>query len=81
MRCSQRDTAIDATRAPELLDVDPSDESPKAVTDEIDPATANVPPEVLTQSKRGLLDPGAGAVVERKDLLDSAKPEVRSYRE
>ena len=81
MRRTKRDTAIDATRAPELLDVDPSNESPKTVANEINAATADVPPEVLTQLKRGLLDPTAGAVVERKDLLDAAKTKVRSYRE
>ena len=81
MRRSQGDTAIDATRAPEFLDVDPSNEPPKAVANEIDAATANVPPQVLTQSKRGLLDSGTGAVVERKHLHDATKPKVCSYRE
>ena len=47
MRCTKRDTPIDATRAPELLNVDPSNEPPKAVANEIDAATADVPPEVL----------------------------------
>ena len=81
MRRAQRDAAVDATRAPEFLDVDPSNESPKAVANEINSATADVPPEVLTQSKRGLFDPGAGTVVERKDLLDATKTKIRSYRE
>ena len=81
MRRPQRDTPIDAARTPELLDVDPSNEPPKAVANEINAATADVPPEVLPQSKRGLLDPGAGTVVERKDLLDATKTKVRSYRE
>ncbi len=81
MRRTKRDAPIDAPRAPELLDVDPSNEPPKAVADEINAATADVLAEVLTQSKRGLLDPGAGAVVERKDLLDATKTKVRSYRE
>jgi hypothetical protein len=81
MRRTQRDTSIDAAGAAEFLDVDPGNEPPKAVANEIDAASANVPPEVLTQSKRGLLDPGAGAVVERKDLLDAAKTKVGSYRE
>jgi hypothetical protein len=80
MRRAERDTAIDATRAAELLDVDPSHEPTKAVAYEINAATADVPPEVLTQLKRGLLDPTAGAVVERKDLLDAAKAKVRSDR-
>jgi hypothetical protein len=81
MRRTKRDTPIDATRASECLDVDPSDEPPKAVANEINAATADVPSEVLTQSERGLLDPGAGTVVERKDLLDATKTKVRSYRE
>ncbi len=81
MRRTERDTPIDTTRAPEFLDVDPSDESPEAVANEINAATADVPPEVLTQSKRGVLDPGAGTVVERKDLPDATKTTVRSYRE
>jgi hypothetical protein len=81
MRRTERDTPIDAPRAPELLEVDPSDESPKAVANEIDAATADVLPEVLTQRERGLLDPGVGTVVERKDLLEAAKTKVRSYRE
>jgi hypothetical protein len=81
MRCTQRHTPIDATRAPEILNVDPSNEPPKAVANEIDAATADVPPEVLAQSKGGLLDPGAGTVVERKDLLDATKTKVRSDRE
>ncbi len=81
MRRTKRDTPIDATRAPEFLDVDPSNQTPKAVANEINAATANVPPKVLTQSKRGLLDPGAGSVVERKDLLDATKTKVCSYRE
>ncbi len=81
MRRTKRDTPIDATRAPEFLDVDPSNEPPKAVANEINAATANVPPEVLTQSQRGLLDPGAGPVVEGKDLLDATKTKVRSDRE
>ena len=59
MRRTQRDTSIDATRAPEFLDIDPSNEPPKAVANEINAATADVLPEVLTQSERGLLDPGA----------------------
>ena len=80
MRRTKRDAPIDATRAPELLDVDPSDEPPKAVANEINAATADVSPEVLTQSKRGLLDTGAGIVVERKNLLDASKTKVRSYR-
>ncbi len=81
MRRAQRDAPVDATRAPELLEVDPSDESSKAVANEINPATADVPPKVLTQSKRGLLNPGARTVVERKDLRDATKTKVRSYRE
>ncbi len=81
MRRTKRDTPIDATRAPELLDVDPSNESPKAVANEINAATADVPPEVLTQSQRALLDPSAGTVIERQDLLDATKTKVRSYRE
>jgi hypothetical protein len=81
MRRTQRDTPIDATRAPELLDVEPSNEAPKAVADEINPATADVPPEVLAQRKRGLLDPGAGTVVEGKDLLDAPQTKIRSHRE
>ena len=81
MRRTKRDTPIDATRAPEFLDVDPSNESSKAVANEINAATADVPAKVLTQSQRGLLDPGAGTVVERKDLLDATKTKVRSYRE
>jgi hypothetical protein len=81
MRRTKRDTSIYATRAPEFLDVDPSNESPKAVANEIDAATADVPPQVLTQGKRGLLDPGTGTVIERKDLLDATKTKVRSYRE
>ncbi len=81
MRRTERDTAIDATRAPEFLDVDPSNESPQAVADQINAATADVPPQVLTQRKRRLLDPGAGAVVEREDLLDASKAKVRAYRE
>ena len=80
MRRTQRDTPIDAARAPEFLEVDPSNEPPEAVADEIDAATADVLPEVFTQGKRGLLDPGAGTVVERKDLLDATKTKVRSYR-
>ena len=80
MRRTKRDTPIDATRASEFLDVDPSNEPPKAVANEINAATADVPPEVLTQDERGLLDPGAGTVVERKDLLDATKTKVRSYR-
>ncbi len=78
MRRTERDTPIDATSAPKFLDVDPGNESPEAVADQINTATANVSPEVLTQCKRALLDPGIGTVVERKDLLDSAKTEVRS---
>ena len=81
MRRTQRDTPIDAARTAELLDVDPSDEPPKTVANEIDAATANVSPKVLTQIKRGLLDPSAGTVVERKDLLHATKTKVRSYRE
>ena len=81
MRRAKRDTSIDATRAPELLNVDPSNEPPKAVANEIDAAAAHVPPEVLAQSTRGLLDPDAGAVVERKDLLDATKTKVPGYRE
>jgi len=59
MRCTQRDTPVDATRAPEFLDVDPSNEPTKTVADEINAATADVLPEVLAQSERGFLDPGA----------------------
>jgi hypothetical protein len=81
MRRAQCDAAVDATRAPEFLDVDPSHEPSKAVTDEIDAATANVPPEIFPQRKRSLLDPRTGAVVERKDLLDATKTKVRGYRE
>jgi hypothetical protein len=81
MRRTKRDTPIDATGAPELLEVDPSNEPPKAVANEINAATADVAPEILTQRKRGLLDSGAGIVVERKDLLDATKTKVRSYRE
>ncbi len=80
MRRTKRDTPIDAPRAPQLLDVDPSNEPPKAVADEINAAAADVPPEVLTQSKCRLLDPVAGTVVERQDLLDATKTKVRSYR-
>ena len=81
MRRTKRDTPIDATRAPEVLDGDPSNESPKAVANEINAATADVLSEVITQSNRGLLDPGAGTVVERKDLLDATKTKVSGYRE
>ena len=77
MRC-QRSCVIDATRAPEFLDVDPGNEPSKAVANEIDPPASNVPPEVLAQSECSLLDSFTGVVVERKDLLDSAKTEVRS---
>ena len=72
MRRAKSDTPIDATRAPKLLDVDASDEPPEAVTNEINAATADVSPEVLTQCKRGSLDPGIGAVVARNDLLENA---------
>ncbi len=78
MRRAKSDTPIDATRAPKFLDVDPSNEPPEAVANEINAATADVSPEVLTQSKRCVLDACVGAVVERKDLLDPAKTEVRS---
>lgn len=81
MRRTKRDTPVDATRAPEFLDVDPSNEPPKAVAHEINAATADVSPEVLTQSECSLLDSGAGTVVERKDLLDATKTKVRGYRE
>ena len=81
MRRTKRDTPIDATRAPELLDEDSSNEPPKAVANEINAATADVPPEVLPQRKRRLLYPVARAVVERKDLLDATKTKVRSYGE
>ncbi len=81
MRRAKSDTPIDATRAPKFLDEDPSNEPPEAVANEINAATADVPPEVFTQSERGLLDPGVGTVVERKDLLDAANTKVRSYRE
>jgi hypothetical protein len=81
MRRAQRDAAVDATRAPEFLDVDTSNEPSKAVADEIDAATANVPPEIFPQRKRGLLNPRTGAVVERKNLLDAAKAKVPSHRE
>ena len=81
MRSTECDASIDSTRAPEFLNVDPSNEPPKAVANEINAATADVPPEVLTKSKRGLLDPGTGTVVERKDLLDATKAEIRSHRE
>ena len=80
MRRTERDTSIYATCAPELLDVDASNEPPKAVANKIDPATADVPPEVPAQSKRGLFDSGAGTVVERKNLLDATKTKVRSDR-
>jgi hypothetical protein len=80
MRRTKRDTSIDATGAPEFLDVDPSNEPPKAVANEINAAAPDVPPEVLTQRKRGLLDPGVGTVVERKNLLDATKTKIRSYR-
>jgi hypothetical protein len=80
MRRTKGDTPIDTTRAPEFLDVDPSNEPPKAVANEINAATADVPPQVLAQSKRGLLDPSAGTVVEGKDLLDATKTKVRSHR-
>jgi hypothetical protein len=81
VRRTKRDTPIDAPRAPEFLDIDPSNEPPKAVANEINAATADVSPEVLAQRKRCLLDPGAGTVVERKELLDATKTKVRSYRE
>ena len=80
MRRTQRHTPINATCASELLDVDPSNEPPEAVANEIDAATADVPPEVLTQSERGLLDPGAGTVVEGKDLLNATKTKICGYR-
>ncbi len=76
MRRTKRDTSIDATRAPEFLNVDPSNEPPKAVTNEIDAAAAHVPPEVLAQSTGGLLDPEAGAVVEREDLRDATQTKI-----
>ncbi len=79
MRRTKRDALIDAARPPKFLNVDPSNEPPEAVANKINATTADVSPEVFTQSKRALLDPGVGAVVERKDLLDSAKTEVRSY--
>ena len=81
MRRTERDTPIDTTRAPEFLDVDPSDESPEAVANEINAATADVPPEVLTQGQCAFLDPGARTVVERKDLFDATKTKVRGYRD
>ena len=56
---TKRDASINATRTSEFLEVDPSNEPPKAVADEINAAAADVPPEVLTESKRGLLDPAA----------------------
>ena len=80
MRRTKRDTPIDATRAPKFLDVDPSNKPPEAVANEINAATADVSPEVLTQGKRGMLDPGARIVVERKNLPDATKTKVRSDR-
>ena len=53
---TKRDTPIDATRAPELLDVDPSNEPSEAVANEIDSAATNVCAQVLSQRSRGLLD-------------------------
>ncbi len=81
MRRTKGHTPIDATRATQFLDVDPGHEPPQAMANEIDAATAHVPPQVLTQRKRGLLDPGAGTVVEGKHLLDAPETKVRSYRE
>ncbi len=78
MRRTKRDTPIDATRASEFLDVDPSNEPPEAVAYEVDTATTDVPPEVVPQGKRGTLDATAGTVVERKELLDATKTKVRS---
>ncbi len=81
MRGTPCDTSIDAPRTPEILDVDPSDEPPKTVADEIDAATADVPAQVVAQTQCGLLDPGTGPVVERKDLFGTTKTKVCSYRE
>jgi hypothetical protein len=78
---TKRDTPIDTTRTPEFLDIDPSNEPSKAVANEINTPTADVPPEVLTQGKRSLLDPCAGAVVEREDLPEATETKVRSHRE
>ena len=81
MRRTKRHTSIDAPRAAELLDIDPSNEPPKTVTNEVQAATPDVPPQVSTQRQRCVFDPGAGTVVERKYLLDASKTKVRSDRE
>ncbi len=81
MRSAKRDTPIDATRAPEFLDVDPSNEPSKAVANEIDATTADVSAKVLPQGQRSLVDSGAGVVVERQDLLDAPEPKVRRQGE
>ena len=80
MRCAKRNTPIDAPCAPEFLDVEPGNEPAKAVTDQVNAATADVSAEVLTQSKRALLYPGAGIVVEGKDLFDATQMKVRRQR-
>ncbi len=73
MRSTQCDTPINSARAAELLDVDSGHQPAETVTHEIDTAATNVSAEVLTQRKRGSLDPCTGSVIERQDLLDAPK--------
>jgi hypothetical protein len=81
MRSTKRDAPIDPARAAEFLDVDPSHQAAEAVTNEIYAATSDMPAEVLTQGESGSLDPSAGIVIAREDLLKAAKTKVRDQRE
>ena len=80
MRRTERDTPINAARTSEFLDIDASNEPPETVANEVNAATADVSPEVLTQSQCGsfalhtsdFADAGAGLKLGAKDVTIDA---------
>jgi hypothetical protein len=61
---SQRDAVIHATSSAEFLKVGPRHEAAETVANQIDPAAAHMPPQVVSQSDGSPFYSFARAVVE-----------------
>ncbi len=75
----QRNAVIHATGSTEFLKVGPCHEAAETVADQIDPAAAHMPPQIVSQADGSPFDSFARAVVERQNLAKPAPAEVSPH--
>jgi hypothetical protein len=76
---SQRNAVIHATSSAEFLKISPRHEAAETVANQIDPAAAHMPPQVVSQGDGSPFDSFARAVVEGQNLAKPAPAEVARH--